>query len=143
MYTPPEYTANDKEEIINFIKTYSFATIITTKDNLPKATHLPFVVMQENDEIMLISHFAKANDQWEEITDNQVLVVFAEPHAYISPTHYESPINVPTWNYMAVHTYGKGEILVGKQPAIDVLEMIVPVHTLVLEPAYVKAPMNV
>ncbi len=125
MYIPQEYSINDREEMISFMKTYSFATVITVKDDFQKATHLPFVISQENDEIILLSHFAKANEQWEEITNNQVLVVFAEPHAYISPTHYESQINVPTWNYMAVHTYGKGEIIEGKTPTIAVLEMMI------------------
>ncbi len=127
MYTPKEYATNDKEEIISFMKTYSFATIVTVKDNLQTATHLPFVVQknEQTNEINLISHFAKANKQWVEIVENEVLVIFAEPHAYISPTHYESQINVPTWNYMAVHTYGKGEIITEEKQTIDVLELMI------------------
>jgi transcriptional regulator len=34
------------------------------------------------------------------------LVVFAGPHAYVSPSWYESQPSVPTWNYAAVHAYG-------------------------------------
>ena len=134
MYTPKEYATNDQNEMISFMKTYSFATIITVKDNFQTATHLPFVVQknEQTNEITLFSHFAKANQQWAEIMENEVLVIFAEPHAYISPTHYESPINVPTWNYVAVHAYGKGEILHTKQASIDVLEMMIDSY----EPEY-------
>jgi transcriptional regulator len=39
------------------------------------------------------------------------MVVFSEPHAYISPKHYEKEQSVPTWNYIAVHAYGKATII--------------------------------
>ena len=125
MYIPKHYLNKDKEEIINFIKTYSFATIITVKDNFQTATHLPFVVTEKNNELVLTSHFAKANEQWKEITNNQVLVIFTEPHAYISPKHYESKMNVPTWNYVAVHLYGKGKIISEQKESFKVLEMMI------------------
>ncbi|WP_208612215.1 FMN-binding negative transcriptional regulator [Xenorhabdus beddingii] len=41
----------------------------------------------------------------------RALVVFTGPHAYISPTWYESAHAVPTWNYTAVHCYGVTKIL--------------------------------
>jgi hypothetical protein len=44
-----------------------------------------------------------------------VLVIFSEPHAYISPTLYQSYPNVPTWNYVAVHAYGQVKILDDEQ----------------------------
>lgn len=125
MYIPKHYLNTDKEEIINFIKTYSFATIITVKDNFQTATHLPFVVTEKNNELVLTSHFAKANEQWKEITNNQVLVIFTEPHAYISPKHYESKMNVPTWNYVAIHLYGKGKIISEQKESFEVLEIMI------------------
>jgi len=35
-----------------------------------------------------------------------VLVIFQGPHGYVSPTWYAKP-GVPTWNYAAVHVYGR------------------------------------
>jgi transcriptional regulator len=35
-----------------------------------------------------------------------VMVVFAGPHAYVSPRWYEEQERVPTWNYAALHAYG-------------------------------------
>ncbi len=125
MYTPKRYLTTDREEILNFIKTYSFATIVTVKNNFQSATHLPFVVTETEGNIVLTSHFAKANSQWTEITENRVLVIFSEPHAYISPRHYESEMNVPTWNYVAVHTYGKGKIITGKEDAYATLDAMI------------------
>lgn len=122
MYTPDHFKLEDKSEILSFIKEYSFATIINVKDNFPSATHLPFIIKEENKELYLISHFAKANEQWKEITLNKSLVVFSEPHAYISPKNYDSVKNVPTWNYVSVQIYGDGEIVSTEEETIEILK---------------------
>jgi transcriptional regulator len=86
------------------------------------ATHLPFVVSVENDTIILTSHFARANEQWKNIENNKILVIFTEPHAYISPKHYDQELNVPTWNYISIHAYGKAKIITAEQEVFKVLE---------------------
>ena len=112
----------DKAETVAFMKRFGFATIVTAKNNLPVATHLPFLVTNRDENIILISHFAKANEQWKEIENNLVLVIFTEPHAYISPKHYDKELNVPTWNYISVHAYGKGRLITETQNVIQILE---------------------
>ena len=101
---------------------YSFGTIVTADNNLPVATHLPFLIDQKDDQVIISSHFAKANPQSKDILNNDVLVIFTEPHAYISPKNYEKEANVPTWNYIAVHAYGKARVLQTKQEHLDLLE---------------------
>ena len=122
MYIPKNFLTTDGEETIGFMKQYSFATIITAKDNLPAATHLPFLISTKSDNIILTSHFAKANEQWTQIAHNPVLVIFNEPHAYISPKHYDKELNVPTWNYFSVHAYGKGQLITDTDKTFEVLE---------------------
>ena len=51
-----------RTEIVEFMKLFSFATVITAKDSLPIATHLPFLVAIKDDNIVLTSHFARANE---------------------------------------------------------------------------------
>lgn len=94
---------------------YSFATIVSVKDGVPVATHLPFLVKKFNDKIVLQAHFAKANPQSADIIGNTAMVIFTEPHAYISTKNYEKEQNVPTWNYLAVHAYGKCTLLDGEE----------------------------
>ncbi|RZL17330.1 MAG: FMN-binding negative transcriptional regulator [Pedobacter sp.] len=122
MYIPNINRTEDKEEILEFIQRFSFGLIITANNNEPVGTHLPFLASERDGKIILKSHFAKANKHWEQIADNKVLVIFTEPHAYVSPANYDSEINVPTWNYISVHTYGKGKILAGQKAVFDVLE---------------------
>ncbi|SCW57345.1 FMN-binding negative transcriptional regulator [Mucilaginibacter sp. NFR10] len=125
MYTPKHFQLTDEQEAISFMQRYSFATIVTATDNVPFATHLPFLVSKRDNKIVLSSHFAKANPQATEIIGKDGLVIFTEPHAYISPKHYEKETNVPTWNYIAVHAYGKATILSeGEQTAGLLAQMI-------------------
>ncbi|TWJ00818.1 PaiB family negative transcriptional regulator [Mucilaginibacter frigoritolerans] len=113
MYIPSFNKLEDPKEAISFMQRYSFATIVSVKDGLPVATHLPFIISQQDDKLILKSHFAKVNPQAIDSIDTRVLVIFTEPHAYISPKHYEKVENVPTWNYLAVHAYGKYTLLEG------------------------------
>jgi transcriptional regulator len=134
MYTPSFNSFTDRQEITAFIQRYSFATIVTQIDRLPVATHLPFLLKEEDDKIILQSHFAKANPQWKEIEGKTSLVIFTEPHAYISPNNYENTENVPTWNYIAIHAYGKARILDIVEQKIALLK-----HTInVFESAYLQ-----
>lgn len=134
MYIPNHFLQRDKIQIINFMKHYSFATIVSLQDNLPVATHLPFVISVTDNDVSLISHFARANKQWEEIEEQQSMVIFSGPNAYISATHYENELNVPTWNYAAVHAYGKVKIISSDKEIRQVLEKTIQYY----DPAYLE-----
>lgn len=121
MYIPKHFKQNDRKKSIAFMNAYNFAIVVSAKDELPLATHLPFVIEEREDEIVLISHMSKANEQWKTFSDKDVLVIFSEPHAYISPSLYEQKQNVPTWNYVAVHAYGKINILESDEEKLAVL----------------------
>lgn len=122
MYIPKINLAPDEAEVIQFMQRFSFATIITAKNNYPIATHLPFLVQKKEDKIILKSHFALANSQWKEIENDEVLVIFSEPHAYISASNYDTKENVPTWNYISVHAYGKSKVMNDLTRTFDILE---------------------
>jgi transcriptional regulator len=122
MYVSKLNQVSDKNQIVSFMKRFSFATIVSTIDQVPQATHLPFTVVYEDGIIILHAHFAKANPQWKDIEGKKVLVIFAEPHAYISPKHYNKSESVPTWNYYAVHAYGDCTLVQGRSEAIRSLE---------------------
>jgi transcriptional regulator len=125
MYIPKQFLITDQQEAVSFMQRYSFATIVTVNNGVPTATHLPFVVTQRDDKIILTSHFAKANPQSSEILNGKPLVIFAEPHAYISPKHYEQEISVPTWNYIAVHAYGNATLIESPENKAELLEQTI------------------
>ena len=80
-------------------------------------------INSEGEEV-LMGHISKENPQWTTFeSDDQVLAVFTGPHSYISPSWYDHE-NVPTWNYTAVHVYGKIKIIEG-DAVIDSLTKLV------------------
>jgi transcriptional regulator len=83
------------------------------------------VIEEDGSEIILKSHMAKANPQWKEFDGKtKVLVIFQEPHSYISPQLYDHKRNVPTWNYIAVHAYGKPELIAEENETVEILELM-------------------
>jgi transcriptional regulator len=109
MYIPKHFKLDDEEVIYDFIEKYSFATLFSQHNGEPYATHLPLTLNKA--ESALYGHFARPNEQWKDIENQQVLVISQGPHCYISPSWYETMKAVPTWNYVSIHIYGKMEIV--------------------------------
>ena len=106
MYSPPYNRVEDRAELAAFMRANSFAVLVTGTGGTLHASHLPVRVSGHDPKIVLDMHMAKNNPQWKEFFDDEVMVVFAGPHAYVSPRWYEEEQRVPTWNYAAVHAYG-------------------------------------
>ncbi|MDQ1853745.1 FMN-binding negative transcriptional regulator [Bacillus stercoris] len=111
MYIPKYFKVTNAEDIWNFVQENAFGTIVTTEQGKPIATHLPLGFHKKGDHYYITGHFAYGNPQWRTFEAcEDVLVMFQGPHAYISSSWY-SRENVPTWNYQAVHMYGKASML--------------------------------
>ncbi|MBN3519940.1 FMN-binding negative transcriptional regulator [Algoriphagus lutimaris] len=115
MYIHPINRWENEDEIINLIQQNPFATLVSKVDGKPWATHLPLLLSKDkNGDAVLSGHVAKANQQWKHLGEEEVLVLFQGPHAYISSSWYNHE-NVPTWNYLAVHIYGNIRIIEGDE----------------------------
>jgi transcriptional regulator len=129
MYTPKHNREEDSEKLYAFMRAHSFAALVTVKDGAPRATHLPFMVELEDGRIRLYAHMAGANEQWRDFAhEGELLVIFQEPHAYVSPGHYETAHNVPTWNYVAIHFYGRATVLAEDAEKLELLERLILEH---------------
>jgi transcriptional regulator len=106
VYTPPYNHNEDRAEIVAFMRANDFPVLVTGTGGALHASHLPVVVHERDGAIVLDMHMAKNNPQWKEFFDEEVLLVFTGPHAYVSPRWYAEKERVPTWNYAAVHAYG-------------------------------------
>lgn len=111
MYIPDFNCIEDRAVTIAFMKANPFAIMISPSGKGMHATHLPLLVEENGGKIKLRGHFAKANHHWSSIEQEDSLVIFHGPHAYISPSLYEIRESVPTWNYVAVHVYGKAKLV--------------------------------
>ena len=106
MYSPSYNRLEDRAELLEFMRANSFALLVTGTGGALQASHLPVMVKERDGKLSLDMHMARNNPQWQEFFDDEVMVVFSGPHAYVSPRWYEEQERVPTWNYAAVHAYG-------------------------------------
>ena len=106
MYSPSYNRIEDRAELVAFMRANSFAVLVTGTGGTLHASHLPVRINEDGNDLVLDLHMAKSNPQWKEFFDDEAMVVFAGPHAYVSPRWYIDRERVPTWNYAAVHAYG-------------------------------------
>ncbi|PTM02779.1 MAG: transcriptional regulator [Bacteroidetes bacterium] len=133
-YPPKHHQDDDINHMIEVIKTYPLATVISVKDNQPLITHLPLVY----EDGKLIGHIDIYNPQGALLkNNNDVTILFAGPECYISPSVY-STTQLPTWNYIKVHLKGKVKAIESKaalkQSLITMTEFLeAPDHKYVLD----------
>jgi transcriptional regulator len=142
MYIPRHFLNTNDDEAIAFMQRYSFGIIVTCEGNKPVASHLPFLIAKGATGVTISSHFAKANPQAEVTRDMQVLVIFSEPHAYISPRHYAKEQSVPTWNYISVHAYGKYSIIEEDELKMRLLEQTISTYEEAYMQQWSKLPLD-
>jgi transcriptional regulator len=106
MYSPAYNRVDDRTELLAFMRANSFALLVTGTGGTLHASHLPVRILENEKNLVLDLHMARSNPQWKEFFDDEAMVVFSGPHAYVSPRWYVDRERVPTWNYAAVHAYG-------------------------------------
>ncbi len=115
MYSPPYNQVEQRAEVIEFMRAHNFPLLVTGTGGSLHGSHLPAMIHEQEARIVIDMHMARNNPQWKEFFDDEVMVVFTGPHAYISPRWYEEKERVPTWNYTAVHAYGTARIIAGRE----------------------------
>lgn len=107
VYLPAAFTESRPEVLVEHIERYDFGLLVSHSDDGIVASHVPFVVDRDGDNLHLHAHLARPNPQVRQLArGGEVLAIFHGPHAYISPNWYGSGPSVPTWNYIDVHAYG-------------------------------------
>lgn len=137
MNYPPKHHQDDNiNHLIEVIKTYPLATIISVKDDEPLITHLPLIYREDG---KLIGHIDIFNPQAQLLKDdNKLTILFSGPQCYISPSVYETT-QLPTWNYIKVHLKGSVKAIESKEALMESLIKMTefleqPEHKYVLEP---------
>lgn len=116
MYIPELYKNENPDEIRNFLKSNSFGVLVNQTEGRLWGTHIPLELdVNDAGREVLYGHISKENPQWQNFDSApEVMAIFSGPHSYISSSWYDHE-NVPTWNYIAVHVYGKIRIIEGEE----------------------------
>jgi transcriptional regulator len=152
MFIPKIFKVEDSKEILDFIHKNSFATLVSVKaDGLPIATHIPIELeMSGENAPILRGHVSRANPHAQLFGEGAMaLAIFTGAHSYVSSSWYEKE-NVSTWNYSAVHVYGRIRVLTAEE-SYDSLEKLTakyeagvekPLLVDKMSPDYVKKEMR-
>lgn len=109
MYIPRLFNQSDIKAMHDLMEAHALGILITEQGGRLQATHVPAVLDRDHGpQGRLRFHLARANPMSASLGDKrEVMMVFSGPQTYVSPDWYRSPHHVPTWNYAAVHVYGK------------------------------------
>lgn len=122
MFIPKFYRNTDFLSIKEFIQKNAFGILVSNHESKILATHIPLQWMEKEGKNYLLGHISIANSQKKSFVDNtEVLCIFSGAHTYISSSWYNHE-NVPTWNYMAAHVYGKISIMTEKEEILKMLD---------------------
>ncbi|MCY7326851.1 MAG: FMN-binding negative transcriptional regulator [Microbacteriaceae bacterium] len=111
MRNTPQYVLDDPDEVRRLIRENPWATIVSNTSTGLVASHYPVILEEGTDQISIVSHVGRPDEQLHELGQHEVLVIIQGPHGYISPSWYASGDFVPTWNHVTAHLYGTPEIL--------------------------------
>jgi transcriptional regulator len=134
MYTPSAFNDEELASLHGLIEQTRLAILVTHDENGIQASHLPLLFSPEQGPFgTLYGHMAKANPQWRTLqTRAEAMVIFAGADAYVSPGFYPSKAEhgkvVPTWNYQAVHAYGRADVFTDAGRLLNLVSALTDKH---------------
>jgi transcriptional regulator len=126
VYIPKYYREEDHRKILAFLRENNFAALVTFDGERPIATHVPVEVVESEDGWKIYGHISRANPQKKTFGEQEALLIFQGAHTYISARWY-AEVDVPTWDYMIAHVYGKVREIQGEE-LYSVLSRLVQNH---------------
>lgn len=108
MYIPRKFILRADCDWLPDVIANPFATVVSLHEQAPCVCHIPIVITNSDIGRVAIGHVSRENPIWKSwVPDaSQSCLVFTGPNAYVSPLTYQDAIQVPTWNYIAVHLKG-------------------------------------
>lgn len=134
MYTPNYFKDEDLASLHRQIDNARLATLVTFDEIGLQASHIPVLLdADEGPNGTVSGHLAKANPQWKALASGaEAMLIFQGPDAYISPSFYAAKAEhgkvVPTWNYVAIHAYGRPEVFSDPERLLRIVSGLTDKH---------------
>jgi transcriptional regulator len=112
VYNPPHFQVSDLAAIHAIIRDNVFATFAAILEGEVHFAYLPVLLDDTVKPLGSVRFHCARPNRLAEINDGAVLKMsIMGAHTYISPDWYETPDQVPTWNYTAVEGSGRAQRL--------------------------------
>jgi transcriptional regulator len=136
----PIHASDDPDVVRALIREHPWGTLVSVNDGRLVASHYPILLDDSSDELAIVTHVGRPDDQVHGFGDNEMLLIVQGRHGYISPSWYgPGATRAPTWNFSVAHCHGIPQVL-DAETNVRVLTRLVahferPVdHPLPLEP---------
>lgn len=124
MYIPKIHKGLSQKSALDFAKKYSFAVVNSIVNLEIESSHIPLELEERDEKLYISGHVAKGNTLSKAILEgNKTTCIFSQPHAYVSSSWYDH-VNVPTWNYIAIHMKGYFNVLTGTELLSSLHKMV-------------------
>ena len=108
----PKHAVTDPQVVRALIAANPWATLISRPGDDLVASHYPVLLDDRDDGLAIVTHVGRPDEELHRFGREEMLVIVAGPHGYISPSWYtDQATPAPTWNFSVAHLYGVPEIL--------------------------------
>jgi transcriptional regulator len=105
MHPNPAFRTEAAAQNLAFARARGFGTLCLNGPEAPMLSHVPFVLNDDGTEAEL--HLVRSNPIAHAVAEpTPAVLAVIGPDGYVSPDWYDTPDQVPTWNYVAVHLRG-------------------------------------
>ncbi len=128
MYVNPHFAERELQVLQDIIEDVRFGVLVICSDG-PLAAHIPFVLHRDEGRCGTLVAHVSARDPLARHLDgeHEALAIFSAPRAYVSPRWCPSG-GLPTYNFLAVHAYGRPRRLEDQGALLEHLSELVAVH---------------
>jgi transcriptional regulator len=130
------HSTDDVEAARRLIDKNPWATFVSDHDGLV-ASHYPVLLDLDADELTVLTHFAKPDDELHGVGEGEMLIIVQGHHGYVSPSWYApGATRAPTWNFSAAHLYGVPEVLSEEENLVTLTRLVERFERTVEEPMF-------
>jgi transcriptional regulator len=135
----PLFASDDPELVRALVREHPWATLVTATGSGLAASHYPVLLDEEAEELTLLTHLGRPDEQVLEIDQGEVLVIVQGHHGYISPSWYSPQERiVPTWNFTVAHLHGTAQVLDEEENIAVLTRLVEHFERQVPEPALLE-----
>lgn len=133
----PAHATTDPDVVRDLVRENPWATIVSTGDGGPVASHYPVLLDENAADLALLTHVGRPDDEVHGFGDTEVLVIVQGLHGYVSPSWYgPEATRAPTWNFCVAHIYGVPEVLGEDENLATLTRLVERFERRVEEPRY-------
>jgi len=136
----PKHAETDEAVVRTLIAENPWATIVSQHDGELVASHYPILLDDSRERLTIVTHVGRPDERVHGFgSGNEVLLIAAGPHGYISPSWYTpGATRAPTWNFSVAHCYGVPEILDLEENKATLARLVAHFEDRVEHPAYLE-----